>query len=97
MLRFKIKQNYILLIFLALATVSCEYGRQAEEQLSDFNSKAGEFEKMVNDGIENVSALDSILPETSKKLKIADSIIDDASSTLDSLKQKADRIQNIFN
>ena len=93
----KIAKNFILVMLIGFTTVSCEYGRQAEEQLSDFNSTAGEFEKMVNDGIENVSALDSILPETSKKLKTADSIIDDASSTLDSLKQKADRIQNIFN
>lgn len=93
----KIKKSYILVLFIALITASCEYGRQAEEQLSDFNSKAGDIEKMVNDGIENVTALDSILPETSKKLKEADSIINDASATLDSLKQKADRIQNIFN
>lgn len=91
------KRNYILVIFIVLITASCEYGRQAEEQLSDFNSKAGELEKMVNDGLENVTALDSLLPETSKQLKKADSIMDDASATLDSLKQKADRIQNIFN
>lgn len=93
----RIRVNYILVFFISLITVSCEYGRQAEEQLNEFNSKAGDFEKMVNDGIENVTALDSILPETSKKLKQADSIINDASATLDSIKQKADRIQNIFN
>ncbi len=96
-MNFKIKQNYILVMFITLITVSCEYGRQAEEQLSEFNSKAGELERLVIDEIENVSALDSILPETSKQLKKADSIINDASATLDSLKQKADRIQNIFN
>lgn len=93
----KFNRNYILLMFIALITTSCEYGRQAEEQLSEFNLKAGELEKMVNEGIENVTALDSFLPETSKKLKVADSIVNDASATLDSLKQKAERIQNIFN
>jgi chromosome segregation ATPase len=76
---------------------SCEYGREAEQKLNELNSQVEDFDSMINDGIEKVNELDSILPETNKRLKKADSIIKDASSTLDSLKQKVDRIENIFN
>ena len=81
----------------AMLSASCEYGRQAEEKLSEINSQADELDALVNDGIEKVSNLDSVLPETSKKLKEADSIIKDASATLDSLNQKVNKIENIFN
>ena len=91
------KSKYIMILLLALLSFSCEYGRQAEQKLSDFNQKADELDKMVNEGIENVTDLDSILPESSKKLKEADSIIKDASATLDSLNQKVNKVQNIFN
>lgn len=92
----KFKQ-YILIILVALLSVSCEYGRQAQDKLSEINSQADDLDKMVNDRIENVTNLDSILPESSKKLKEADSIINDASATLDSLNQKVNAIENIFN
>lgn len=93
----KIKHKYMVIIMIALLSVSCEYGRYAEEKLSEFNSQAEDLDKMVNDRLENVTELDSILPESSKKLKEADSIINDASSTLDSLNQKVQAIENIFN
>lgn len=93
----KIKKSYVLVLLIGALVASCEYGRQAEEQLREINTKATELDGMVNDGLERVTNLDSILPETSKKIKEADSIINDASSTLDSLRQKADRIERIFN
>ena len=93
----KREKRYILLLLIAVLTASCEYGRQAEEQLNKFNSHAEEIDAMVNDGIEKVTDLDSILPETSKKLKEADSVINNATSTLDSLNQKVNEIENIFN
>lgn len=93
----KLKAFYVGILFLAGLTASCEYGRQAEEKLSEFNSKAEDLDGLINDGIEKVTDLDSILPETSKKLKEADSVIKDTSSTLDSLKQTVNDIQNIFN
>lgn len=93
----KMKLSYVLVVFIAMMTSSCEYGRQAEEQLNNINSQVKDLDSMVNEGIENVSDLETILPETGKKLKEADSIIKDTSSTLDSLKQKVNDIQNIFN
>lgn len=92
-----VNKSYVLILMIAVLSVSCEYGRQAEQQLNELNSQADELDALVNDGIENVSNLDSILPETSKKLKEADSIINDASSTLDSINQKVDKIENLFN
>lgn len=91
------KTNYVLVLFLAVLLSSCEYGRQAEEQLNDINSHVEDLDKMINDGLQQVNQLDSILPQTNKRLKEADSIIQNASSTLDSLKQKVNRIENILN
>lgn len=91
------KQNFFLVLLMVVLFSSCEYGRQAEQQLNEFNSQVEDLDSMINDGIEKVTQLDSILPETNKRLRKADSIIKDASSTLDSLKQKVDRIENIFN
>lgn len=91
------KNNFFLVLLVVVLFSSCEYGRQAEQQLKEFNTQVEDLDTMINDGIEKVTELDSILPETSKRLKKADSIIKDASSTLDSLKQKADRIEKIFN
>ena len=96
MIIFKVKVSYVLVLLIAVLSVSCEYGRQAEEQLQELDSKANELDAIINKGIEKVNDLDSILPETSKKLKEADSIINDASSTLDSLNQKVNKIENIF-
>lgn len=93
----KIKPGYILVLLITVLTASCEYGRKAEEQLNKFNSQAEELEVMVNGEIEKLTDLDSILPETSKRLKEADSIINDASSTLDSLNQRLNKIKNVFN
>ncbi|UJH90961.1 hypothetical protein LZ575_20130 [Antarcticibacterium sp. 1MA-6-2] len=87
----------MLVLLIGALVASCEYGRQAEEQFREINTKATELDGMVTDGLERVTNLDSILPETSKKIKEADSIINNASSTLDSLRQKADRIERIFN
>ena len=92
-----IKLTYILLLFIALLSTSCEYGRQAEEKLSEFNSKVEELDSLVNGGIEKVTDLDSILPEMGNTVKKADSIINDSSATLDSLNQKVNDIENIFN
>lgn len=92
----QIKLKYLLLLFTIILVSSCEYGRKAEEQLSKFNSHAEDFDIRVKEGIEKAN-LDSLLPETSKKLKEADSIIKNASSTIDSLNQKMNDIENIFN
>ncbi len=91
------KLRYVLVLFIAILTSSCEYGRQAEDQMNKFNSQVKDLDSMVNEGIEKVSDLESILPETGKRLKKADSIIKETSSTLDSLKQKVEDIENIFN
>lgn len=93
----KIKPVYVGMMIVAVLTASCEYGRQAEEQLNEFNSQAEELEVLINEGIDKVNSLDSILPKTNERLKQADSIVKDASSNLDSLKQKVNEIQNIFN
>lgn len=85
-----------MVFMLAVLSISCEYGRQAEEKLKEINTQAEELDAVMNEGIENVTNLDSILPETSKKLKEADSIINDASATLDSLNQKVKDIGNNF-
>lgn len=91
------KKNFLLVLLIVVLFSSCEYGRQAEQQLNELNSHVEDLDSMLDDGIEKVTELDSILPETNKRLKEADSIIKDASSTLDSLKQKVKRIENIFN
>ena len=93
----KMRQTFFGLIMVAVLLTSCEYGRQAEEKLSDFNTRVEELDATVNEGIENISNLDSVLPETSKRLKEADSIVNDASATLDSLNQKVKDIENLFN
>lgn len=82
---------------IGVLSTSCEYGRKAEEQLNKLNSQAEELDLMVNEGIEKITEIDSILPETSKGLKKADSIIKGASSTIDSLNQKVKDIENLFN
>lgn len=93
----KMKFAHVLIIMVAMFSVSCEYGQQAEEKLSEINKQADELDALVNEGIEKVTELDSVLPETSKRLRKADSIIKDASATLDSLNKKVDAIENIFN
>lgn len=93
----KIKISYISVLFIAFLSTSCEYGREAEKKLNEFNTQAEDLNSLVNDGIGNLTDLDSILPETSKKLKKADSIMNDASVTLDSLNQKMNDIKNFFN
>lgn len=90
-------QKFFLVLLVVVLFSSCEYGRQAEQQLKEFDSHVKGIDSMINEGIDKVSDLDSILPETNKRLKKADSIIQNASSTLDSLKQKVDRLENIFN
>lgn len=90
------KQNF-LIVLVVLFFSSCEYSRQAEQQLKEVNSHVEDLDVMISDGIEKVTELDSILPETNRRLKEADSIIKETSSTLDSLKQKVNRIEKIFN
>lgn len=93
----KMKLLGALLTVVVLSSVSCEYGRQAEEKLNEINSRADELDALVDEELEKVKELDSLLPETNKRLKKADSIIDDASKTLDSLNRKVKAIENIFN
>ena len=87
----------LVLVILVAGFSSCEYGREAERQLHEINNQAEDIDAMVNEGIESVTNLDSILPETNKKLKKADSIIGDAAATLDSLNSRVEAIENIFN
>lgn len=93
----KINLRYLLVLLIGVMSTSCEYGRQAEEQMKKFNTQVKDLDSMVNEGIEKVSDIDSILPKTSKRLKEADTLIKDAASTLDSLKQKVRDIENILN
>lgn len=91
------KFPYILVLFIAFISFSCEYGHQAEDQLNKLQLQTEDLDALINEGIEKVTELDTILPQTSKRLKEADSIFKDASSTLESLKQKVDDIQNLIN
>lgn len=93
----KQKSFLVLVLLMVVLFSSCEYGRQAEQQLNEINSHVEDLDIMINQGIDKVTELDSILPETNKRLKKADSIIKDASSNLDSLKQRVERVENIFN
>ena len=93
----KFRSLFILSLMFTTLLTSCEYGRKAEEELNKLNSQAEELDAMVNAGLEKITALDSILPETQKSLKKADSLVKNASSTLDSLNKKVEGIQNIFN
>jgi len=91
------KRCKIPVLLTAILLSSCEYGQQAEDQMNKFNSRVHELDSLVNDGIEKVNDLELILPETGRKLKEADSIIQNAATTLDSLNQKVNDIKNIFN
>lgn len=89
-------KTYCIAFMLAVFSISCEYGRQAEEKLKNIITQVEELDAVMNEGIENVTNLDSILPETSKKLKETDSIINDAFAALDSLNQKVKDIENNY-
>lgn len=94
-LKMNIRHLLVLLTFVTLT--SCEYGRQAEEQMNKFNTQVKDLDSMVDEGIEKISEIDSILPKSSKRLKEADTLIKNAASTLDSLKQKVREIETILN
>lgn len=89
--------KYFLALLIVVMSTSCEYSRQAEEQMNKLNTQVKDLDSMVSEGIEKVSEIDSIIPKTSKRLREADTLIKDATTTLDSLKQKVRDIENILN
>lgn len=96
----KLLSKYTIILMLAIGLLaSCSESRKrATEKLNELSNKADQLNATMDEGIDKIMVLDSVINSEAKQIKEFDSIVDKASSKIDSVANgKIDSWKNITN
>lgn len=79
------KNSLILILGLGLFT-SCQEARdRATEKLNELDEKTMEFNKALDDGLDRIESIDSVVKEGTSQLREVDSLVRNSTSRIDSI------------